>query len=189
MVLPQGGATCRHTFLAMLDAERATWTSMGLALFRQRYAEFGVLAKRLASYQAKMEASAPAPPVCQRLEPIPGVGPLPATALRAAVREVSACQNGRQVAAWLGLGPRQPATGGKARCRGSRTRGAGSWRPLLVHGARATLRGGGLKPERRRKGGRALMERRGKTKPAVARAHKHAPMAWVLLNRDPTYRA
>jgi Transposase IS116/IS110/IS902 family len=135
-----------------------------------------------------MEASAPAPPVCQRLEPIPGVGPLPATALRAAVREVSACQQGRQVAAWWGLGPRQPATGGKARCRGSRTRGAGSRRPLLVPGARATLRGGGRKPERRRKGGRALMEWRGKTKPAVARAHKHAPMAWVLLNRDPTYR-
>ena len=60
-------------------------------------------------------------------------------------------------------------------------------RTLLVHGARATLRWVGLKTDRRSQWGRALMERRGKNKAAVAVANKNARMVWALLTTDQVY--
>ncbi len=101
--------------------------------------------------------------------------------------DVSAFKNGRQFAAWLGLVPRQHSTGGKARLLGISKRGDVYLRTLLVHGARATLRWARLKTDRRSKWSRALMERRGKNKTAVALANKNARIAWVLLNSDQIY--
>ena len=126
-------------------------------------------------------------PVCQRLETIPGLGPLTATALGAAVSDPSAFKNGRQFAAWLGLVPRQHSTGGKARLLGISKRGDVYLRKLLVHGARATLRWVGLKADRRSQWLRGLLERRGKNKTAVALANKNARIAWVLLTTEQVY--
>jgi transposase len=177
----------RHTFLATLEAERAKLTPLSTELFAQLYEEFCALEKRLAYYTEKLEAISAAPPVCQRLETIPGMGPLTATALVAAVSDTSAFKNGRQFAAWLGLVPRQHSTGGKARLLGISKRGDVYLRKLLVHGARATLRWGGLKADRRRQWLRGLLERRGKKKTAVALADKNARIAWVLLTTDQGY--
>src|SRR5205823_3851083 len=75
-------------------------------------------------------------------------------------------QHGRQFAAWLGRGPRPPATGGKARWWDISNRGAVYRRQLLVQRARATLRWGGLQADRRRQWLRGLLARRGKRKTA-----------------------
>lgn len=83
--------------------------------------------------------------------------------------------------------PRQHSTGGKARLLGISKRGDVYLRTLLVHGARATLRWVPLKTDRRSKWVRALIERRGKNKAAVALANKNARIAWVLLNSNETY--
>jgi transposase len=123
------------------------------------------------------------------LETIPGIGPLTATALIAAVSEATHFQHGRQFAAWVGLVPRQHSTGGKARLLGISKRGNGYLRTLLVHGARATLRWIGVKTDQRSKWVRALIERRGKNKTAVALANKNARIAWVLLSGEQTYAA
>src|SRR5262249_53869052 len=66
----------------------------------------------------KLEALAHAHPVCQRLLTIPGLGPLTATALMAAVSDAGGFKNGRQFAAWLGLVPKQYSTGGQTRLLG-----------------------------------------------------------------------
>jgi len=145
--------------------------------------------KRLAFYNEKIAAIAAAHPVCQRLETIPGIGPLTATALVAAVSDATHFKNGRQFAAWVGLVPRQHPTGGKTRLLGISKRGDVYLRTLLVHGARATLRWIGLKTDRRSKWVRDLIERRGKNKAAVALANKNARIAWVLLNGNETYVA
>src|SRR5262249_33075598 len=76
----------------------------------------------------------------QRLAQLAGMGPWTATALVAAVGEATACTNGRQLAAWLGLVPRQHATGGKTTLLGMPKRGNRSLRTLLIHGARAVVR-------------------------------------------------
>jgi transposase len=78
---------------------------------------------------------------------IPGIGPLTATALVAAVSNASVFQNGRQFAAWVGLVPRQHSTGGKPRLLGISKRGDVYLRTLLIHGARATLRWIGVKTD------------------------------------------
>jgi transposase len=179
----------RHTFATTLEAERDKLTSLSLELFSQLYEEFCAVDKRLAFYNEKIAAIAAAHPVCQRLETIPGIGPLTATALVAAVSDATHFKNGRQFAAWVGLVPRQHSTGGKARLLGSSKRGDVYLRTLLVHGARATLRWIGLKTDRRSKWVRDLIERRGKNKAAVALANKNARIAWVLLNGNETYMA
>jgi transposase len=119
VVLPQSVAKFRQTFLPTLEAEQAKFTALSRELFEQLYDEFCALEKRLAYYNERLEAIEEAHPVCQRLQTIPGVGPLTATALVAAVSEASHFKNGRQFAAWLGLVPGQHSTGGKAVCWGS----------------------------------------------------------------------
>ena len=155
--------------------------------FAQLYEEFCALEQRLAYYTAKLEVISAAHPVCQRFETIPGIGPLTATALVAAVSDPSAFKNGRQFAAWVGLVPRQHSTGGKARLLGISKRAGVYLRKLLVHGARATLRWVGLKADRRSQWLRGLLERRGKNKTAVALANKNARIAWVLLTTEQVY--
>ena len=189
IVLPQSVTKFRNGFLATLEAECVKLTALGQELFGQLYEEFGALEKRLAYYTAKLEAISAAHPVCQRLETIPGIGPLTATAMVAAVSDVTHFQNGRQFAAWIGLVPRQHSTGGKPRLLGISKRGDVYLRTLLIHGARATLRWIGLKTDRRSKWVRGLIDRRGKNKAAVALANKNARIAWVLLKTDAVYIA
>jgi transposase len=154
---------------------------------RHLHEEGLALEPRLTYYHEQLEAICRADPVCQRLLTIPGVGPLTATALVAAVSEATHFKNGRQFAAWLGLVPRQHSTGGKPRLLGISTRGDRDLRKLLVHGARATIRWVGLKNDRRRQWLRALMQRRGTTRAVVALAHKNARIAWGLLASDQVY--
>jgi transposase len=118
---------------------------------------------------------------------IPGLGPLSATALVAAISDASAVKNGRQFAAWLGLVPRQHSTGGKERLLGMSKRGDHYRRKLLIHGARATIRWVGRKPDRRSQWIRQLVERRGKNPTAVAVANKNARIVWALLTSHQAY--
>ena len=79
--------------------------------------------------------------VCRRLEQVSGIGPVTATALEATVGDhIEAFKNGRQLAAFLGLVPKQHSSGGKERLQGISKRGDGYVRRLLVHGARSVLR-------------------------------------------------
>ena len=78
-------------------------------------------------------------PVCRKLAAVPGIGPLTATALLAAISRPHVFQNGRHLAAWLGLVPRQFSSGGHARLGGLSKRGNRYVRTLLIHGARAVV--------------------------------------------------
>jgi transposase len=106
--------------------------------------------------------------VCQRVQAIPGVGPLTATAILAAVPDATHFKNGRQLAAWLGLVPCEHSTGGKPRLLGMSKRGDVYLRKLFVHGARATLRWIDTKQDDRSQWRKALIARRGKNRAAVA---------------------
>src|SRR5215475_4595499 len=179
----------RQALPGTLQQEQAKLTALSREVFWQLQEEWRTLAQRLAYYNEKLEAICAAHPVCQRLGTIPGIGPLTATALVAAVSNASAFKNGRQFAAWIGLVPRQHSTGGKPRLLGISKRGDVYLRTLFVHGARATLRWLRLKTDRRSSWLRGLMDRRGKNKAAVALANKNARIAWVLLTTDRVYIA
>jgi transposase len=117
----------------------------------------------------------------RRLAAIPGIGPLSASALVATIGDAKTFENGRQLAAWLGLVPRQHSTGGKPQLLGISKRGDSYLRTLLIHGGRAVIRVAERKPGDAQSWLARLMGRRNKNVAAVAVANKNARMAWALL--------
>ncbi|SFC02227.1 IS110 family transposase [Collimonas sp. OK412] len=117
----------------------------------------------------------------RRLEQIPGVGPLTATALVATIGEAKTFHNGRQFAAWLGLVPRQHSSGGRERLLGISKRGDTYLRKLLIHGGRAVVRYADRHPSQYNGWLANLLARRHKNVVAVALANKNARIAWALL--------
>lgn len=122
----------------------------------------------------------------QRLEAIPGIGPITASAIVATVGSATEYKNGRQLAAWLGLVPKQRSSGGKQTLLGISKRGDTYSRTLLIHGARAVIRFSKNKIESQ---GwlYKLITRRNKNIAAVALANKNARIIWALLAKDATF--
>jgi transposase len=188
LVRPQGITKFRRRIVERLEAEQAQLTPCSRERFRQLDEEFLALEQRLESYDMKLATMGHAHPACQRLQTIPGIGPVTATALIAAIGDATQFKNGRQLAAWLGVVPREHSTGGKPRLLGISTRGDVYLRTLLVHGARTTLRGIETTADDRSRWLKALIERRGKNRAAVALAHKNARIVWALLVHHQEYR-
>ena len=140
------------------------------------------LEKQLKAWHRTNEAS-------RRLEAIPGVGVITATALVATIGDASQFHSGRQLAAWLDLVPRQYSSGGKARLGRISKRGDGYLRRLLVHGARADLRWSRHRKERRSVWQESLLARRPPNVVLVAMANKTARVVWAMLSRGEAFRA
>ena len=181
MVLPHRIAKFRAVIVDQLREEQAKLTTLRTEVFWHLDDEFLAVENRLTSDDEQLAAIGRAHPACQRLHTIPGLGPRSATALIAAMGDVTQVKNGRQLAAGRGLVPREHATGGKPRRLGSSTRGDRDRRQRLVHGARATLRWVDTKCEARSQWLRALIARRGKNRAAVAWANNKARILWALL--------
>ena len=124
----------------------------------------------------------------QRLASAPGVGPMTATALVAAVGDGRQFQSARHFAAWLGLTPRIQASGGKERIGRISKGGDRYLRTLLIHGARAVVGTTFRKDVVPRPWLTALVGRRPVNVAATAVAHKTARALWAMLTRAETYR-
>lgn len=139
--------------------------------------------QRIASATRQIEALADREDRARRLMTIPGIGPLAATALLAAVGDGHQFRRARELAAWLGLTPREHSTGGKTTLLGISKRGNRYVRKLLVHGARSCV----THLNRTRDGiGHwldALQNRMHVNKVTVALAAKIARIAWAVLTR------
>ncbi len=105
------------------------------------------LQRRLAEIDRKLGELAREHPAARRLATIPGVGPITATALVVAIGDIGRLRSGRHLAAYLGLVPRQHASGGKERLGTISKRGNPHVRTLLAHGARALVRVMRIRPE------------------------------------------
>jgi len=124
----------------------------------------------------------------RKLEKVPGIGPITASALVATIGDAKAFQHSRQLAAWLGLVPRQHSTGGKIRLHGITKRGDISLRTLLIHGARSVLRVAARHTDPTARWLKAVQARRNANIAAVALANKHARIVWALLAHDRDYK-
>ncbi len=122
----------------------------------------------------------------RKLEAIPGIGPITASAMVATVGNAAEFKNGRQLAAWLGLVPRQHSSGGKQTLLGISKRGDTYLRTLMIHGARAVIRFAENKTEPNQ-WLCELIGRRNKNVAAVALANKNARIVWALLTQDRPY--
>ncbi len=187
--IPKGRANLLRRLPEILeDAEN------GLTeLFREElfglYEELRHLDARIAHYEAKIEQIAQADERTQRLQTIPGIGPKIATALLAAIGNIHAFKNGRELAAWLGLVPRQHSTGDRITLLGISKRGDVYLRQLIIHGARAILNWVDRKTDRTSRWATALKERRHKNIAVVAMANKMVRIAFALLKTGESYRA
>ena len=127
--------------------------------------------------------------ISRRLETIPGVGIITATALAASVPDPGVFRNGRQFAAFLGLVPRQTSSGGKDRLGRISKMGDGYLRRLLVVGATSVVRRAGGNTSATGAWVRSLLERKPARLATVAVANKTARIAWAILARGEIYRA
>ncbi len=143
---------------------------------------------RVAHYDEQIEAIARSDRRVQCLMTIPGLGAKGATALVAAVGEDPRLfKNGRGLAAWLGLVPRQQSTGGRDRLLGISKRGDVYLRQLLIHGARAVLRWVERKNDPTSRWAMELKGRRHTNVAAVALANKIARIAYAVLTTGQPY--
>jgi transposase len=158
-------------------------------LLADLYADLVALNERIEQLTRSIEAHVRGHEAAQRLLKIPGIGPLSASALVTAVGDGRQFRNGRQMAAFLGLVPRQHSSGGKARLLGIHKRGDSYLRGLLVHGARSVFRAAENKPDARSRWLMSLSVRRHCNIATVAQANKNVRIAWALLARSEHYRS
>jgi transposase len=124
----------------------------------------------------------------RRLDDIPGVGPLIATALVASIPDPQAFRSGRDMSAWIGLVPRQNSTGGKERLGHISKAGNRYLRKLLVVGALSVIRRAKQTGASRHPWLVALMARRSTKVAAIALANKIARIAWAMMVRGTRYQ-
>jgi transposase len=145
------------------------------------------LEREIAAAERRIHAWHRASPASRRLETIPGIGPITASALAASIADPSVFKNGRELAAWIGLVPRQSSTGGKERMGRISKQGDHYLRWLLVAGSMTVIR-----HAKRRGTANPWLAELIAGKPtkvaAVALANKMARMAWALLSHGGTYQ-
>jgi len=180
IVLPVGTLKPSKVREAMMDQELPDTFErlMELELDHLREVE-----DRLSDLERQIEGWHRASEASQRLASIPGVGVLTATAVVASVGDAGQFRNGRQMAAWMGLVPKQHSTGGKPKLLGISKRGDTYLRTLLIHGGRSVLRHSTAPGAWHNR----LVQRRHQNVAAVAMANKNARTMWALLAKEQRY--
>lgn len=189
IMIPKGIHYIRKQIPQILEAADNGLSDLFREILNELYQEFVHLDERVVVIENKLLRLSGQHDDCQRLLTIPGVGLLSATALVAAIGDIHAFKNGRELAAWLGLVPRQHSTGGKPTLMGISKRGDSYLRMLLIHGGRSVVRVAHRHKDRRNSWVSALEQRRGKNIAAVAVANKNIRIVWALLNKKTTYQA
>jgi transposase len=188
LVIPRGIERLREQLPAILeDAENGLPDSVR-SLFARLLAHLHELNRQADELEGEIHTWHRQQPASQRLATIPGIGHMTASALAASIADVHVFKNSRQLAAWLGLVPRQQSSGGKTTLLGISKRGDVYLRTLLIHGARAVVRHARAKPERASAWLASVMARRNPNIAAVALANKNARIAWALLARGRDYQ-
>jgi transposase len=187
IALPQG--PWRFTAQAPAAVAEANLSDLARAIFGELLDQLGEVDRRVKKLDATMITLCRTNGTCRRLAKLPGVGPVVATAIVAAVNDGRQFRSGREMAAWIGLVPRQYTTGGKPRLGGIGRRANHYLRRQLIHGARAVVSRLPKPDDRRSIWLNALVARRGFNRTIVALANKTARIAWALLNRKEEYAA
>ncbi|HEX8012845.1 MAG TPA: IS110 family transposase [Casimicrobiaceae bacterium] len=188
IIIPQGMAHIAKRLPEILeDGENELPGS-----FRQLLARLGEnlehLQRQVAELEREIQRWHQDSEASQRVAAISGIGALGASALVATVGEAKSFSSGRQLAAWLGMVPKQASSGGKTTLLGISKRGDSYLRTLFIHGARSVVQQAERHPERADPWLKQLLGRRPKNVVAVALANKNARIAWALLAHGRDYQ-
>jgi transposase len=189
ITVPVGPAYLKKQISTILeDADNLLSPRMRMLLMELR-SEWEKLEEQIDAINRELAEVAKKEDGCRRLLTVPGIGPLTATALTAAIGNGAAFHKSRDLAAWLGLVPRQHSTGGKSRLLGISKRGDPYLRRLFIHGGRSVL--ARVKREDHKFGSwlDRLEGRAPRNVAVVAMANKLARIAWAVLTSGQLYSA
>lgn len=187
VVLPQGIGHIAARVPELIEDASNELPGSFRALMARLLEHLKLLAQQVNELEAQIKAWHRTNEASQRLERVPGIGPLTASALVATVADARNFDNARQFAAWLGLVPKQHSSGGKATLLGMSKRGDSYLRTLLIHGARSVMLRAAQHPDSNSWLSK-LMARRHSNVAAVALANKTARIAWALLAHQREFR-
>ena len=188
LVAPQQLARLRAAVPDWLEDAENGLTSRFRGLLNGLWDDLKTLDERVAELDREINRIAEHDPVARRLQQLRGVGPMVATALVATVGNAEQFANGRQMAASLGLTPKQHSSGGKDRLLRISKRGDAHLRSILIHGARSVIRTAKQKDDRLSQWVTSVAERRHPNVAAVALANKTARIAWAMLRHGMDYQ-
>lgn len=188
LILPKGRHAAQREIPALLEDADNNLPPLARRLLSDVYRRIQQLNADILAYDRELEQLAREDAKARQLLSIPGIGSITATATLATIVDPQQFRNGRQLAAWLGLTPKQYSTGGVTRLGHITKRGDTYLRTLLIHGARAVIAKLGDKTDRLSVWLRALVARRGFKLAAVALAAKNARILWALLTHGGTYQ-
>jgi transposase len=181
IVFPRGRRKLELRLATMMAEEAVSLSAGTRLLINDMRAEWRELDRRIAAFDDEFAARARSDEAARLLATIPGIGILNATALTAAIGSGEAFERARDLAAWLGLVPKQMTTGGRPRLLGISKRGNVYLRKLLIHGARAALLSLARSATPLGEWLRGLLARAHKNTVVVALANKLARIAWAVL--------
>jgi len=184
----KGPAMLRRQMPEILENADEQLSTRIRGLLAMLWQEWKELERQIESLNSDIEGTCRDDAACQRLQQIPGVGPLIASAVVAAIGNGAAFRKGRDFSAWLGLIPKQYSTGGKAKLLGISKRGNPYLRKMFIHGARAAvlrLRREGTLIGKWMDG---LEARAPRNVLIVAMANKLARITWAGLSSGESYR-
>jgi transposase len=188
IIAPKGRAHVRE-LVKVLDKGRDLLPELARQTLLLVAAMIDGLSMQIRKIEIELLAWHRADPTSQRLETIPGIGFITATALVATVGDARVFRSGRQFAAWLGLVPKQHSSGGKERMGGISKMGDRYLRHLLVVGATAVVRYTRRKATPISKWANQLLDRKPARLVTVAVANKMARIIWAVMARGENYRA
>jgi transposase len=187
LVAPQHHARLRVAVPVWLEDAENGLTELFRRLLHGLWNDLIILEQRIAEMDKEIEQVAKQDPMAKRLQQLRGVGPLIATAMIATMGNGTQFKRGRQMAASLGLTPRQHSSGGKDRLLGISKRGDAYLRSLLIHGARSMIFHAKHKDDNLSRWVTELAARSHTNVAAVAMANKTVRMAWVLMTKEVDY--
>lgn len=188
LTLPKGRCHLDNALPAILADNQSKLSESFRELLTQLNLEMGQLSERIEKMDGILQRTAAANESCNRLTSIPGVGPVTATALVAAIGNGGAFRKGRDLAAWVGMVPREYSTGGKQKLLGISKRGNSYLRRLLVQGARAVMRFRTKQAPGLNNWLGQLLARSHQNKVIVALANKLIRIAWAVLCKNQRYQ-
>lgn len=174
-------ARARRAIPEILSDHSNGLSAMSREIIAELFEFLGQIDQRVRMFDRRIEAVFRSNAACQRIARVSGVGPKTATAVVAAVGDGGEFKNGRHLAAWMGLVPRQHSSGNRQLLLGISKRGDKHLRTLLVHGARSVVRVAAGRDDPLSRWINALRERRGVNRTVVALANKNARIIWAML--------
>ena len=187
LVAPKELSSLRHAIPDWLEDASNGLTDCFRQLLHGLWEDLRSMDNRMTELDQQIAVIAQQDPMAKRLQQLRGVGPLIATALIATMGDAKQYRKGRDMAAAIGLTPRQHSSGGKNKLLGISKRGDAYLRCLLVHGARAAMRTAKDKDDRLSRWITNLQARRHANVAACAMANKMARMAWAMMTKGIDY--